>query len=181
MGRTEIYFVRKRRKRWEFYKGIPHSKCGAFKFWKWLEYKYLPLFRVHDDLPVTSRFDFLSDESRMQEVWDLWKDPRLSSHERLVLFSTFDYHYLPFERIPSMVESMRAVHLLMEEGSNFGEQADALECLYKDRKDVKAVAFNANSVTSHTDVIGETLDKENVSDIWESFLEVEQIVGQGEY
>lgn len=177
MGRTEIYIVRKRRKRWELYKKIPQAMFGSFKFWMWLEKRYLPPFRVHDDLPAISRFACLSDDSKMQEVWDLWKDHRLSSDERLVLFSTFDYSYLPFERIPAMVKAMRAVHLLMEEGSNFGRQADALECLYKERKDLQAVAFNGTSVNSHTDVIGETFDKENMSDIWESFLEAEQMVG----
>lgn len=178
MGRTEIYIVRKRRKRWELYKQIPQATRGAFYFWIWLEEKYLPPFRYHDELRPVSRLSYLLDGSKAQEIWDLWKDSRLSSDERLVLFSTFDYNYLPFERIPDMVEAMRAVHLLMEEGSNFGKQADALECLFKERKDVQAVAFNGTSVTSHTDVIGETFDKDNMSDIWESFLEAKQIVGQ---
>lgn len=178
MGRTEIYFVRKRRKRWELYKGIPQAMLGAYNFWLWLEDRYLPPFKVHEDLPPMSRLCWLSDRSKRQEIWDLWKDPRLSSHERLVLLSTFDYHYLPFERIPAMVEAMWAVHFLMKEGSNFGEQADALECLFDVRKDIQAVAFNATSVNCHADVIGETFDKENMGDIWESFLEAEQMAGQ---
>ena len=150
--------------------------CGAFKFWMYLEKKYLPPLSGLDGVLQISRLACSSDDGKQQEIWDLWKDIRLNRHERLVLLSTFDYNYLPFEAIPQMVEAMRAVHLLMGENSNFGRQADALERLYNDRNDVHAVAFNATSVTSYTDVMGKTFDKESLDDMWEAFLSVEQTI-----
>lgn len=174
MGRTEIYIVRKRRKRWELCKEVPQAKRGALNFWMWLEGKYLPPYRVHELLSPISRLACFDDESKQQEIWNLWKSPRLSSHERLVLFATFDYCYLPFDKIPVMIEAMRSVHLLMNESSNFDKQADALESIYKHRKDVVAVAFNCTSVSSHTDTIGEKYDPVDMDDIWESYLEAER-------
>ena len=153
---------------------------GAFKFWMWLEEKYLPPYRIHELLPPISRLACFDDESKQQEIWDLWKDTRLKPCERLVIIATFDHCYLPFDKIPEMAEAMRAVHILMKENSNFGEQADALESIYKERKDVKAVAFNCTSVNSYTDVIGEKFDPENMSDIWESYMEAERIVKEEE-
>lgn len=56
--------------------------------WTYLEEKYLPKIEY-------SRMAM----GRMQEVWDLYKDPRLAEHERFALYATYDYSYCEREHL----------------------------------------------------------------------------------
>lgn len=174
MGRTEIYFATKRRKSWKLFSEVKQAMRGALAFWKYLEDKYLPPYMVFGYLPG-SRLT-CGDDKAQSEVWDLCHDPRLTYQERLVLFSTFDYKYLPVEHIPDLVEAMRWVHEKMDSKSNFGSQADALVRLFNERKDAVAVGICATSVCHYTDIIGEYFDEDMLGNMWEDFMEAEQLV-----
>lgn len=174
MGRTEIYFATKRRKSWKLFEEVKHARSGALAFWRYLENKYLPPYMVFGYLPG-SRLLFGNDNAQ-SEVWDLCHDSRLTYQERLVLFSTFDYKYLPVEHIPDLAEAMRWVHEKMDFESNFGSQADALVRLFNERKDAIAVGICGTSVCGYGDIIGEFFDKEMLGNMWEDFLEVESIL-----
>ena len=176
MGRTEIYFATKRRKSWELFSEVKQARRGAYAFWRYLEDKYLPPYMVFGYLPG-SRLIFGNDNAQ-SEVWDLCHDSRLTYQERLVLFSTFDYKYLPVEHIPDLAEAMRWVHEKMDSESNFGSQADALVRLFNERKDAVAVGICGTSVCDYRDIVGEFFDEEMLGNMWEDFLEAEQLVSQ---
>lgn len=173
MGRTEIYFAKRHRGDWELYAEVKQARNGALAFWMYLEKKYLPPYMAFGYLPG-SRLTFGSDKDQW-EVWDLCHDPRLTSQERLLLFSTFDYRYLPVEHVLDLVEAMRWVHGQMDSKSNFGSQADVLVRLFNERKDAVAVSFVGTSVCSYSDVIGCCFDREMMSNIWEEYLEAEPV------
>lgn len=174
MGRTEIYFATKRRKSWKLFSEVKQAMRGALAFWRYLEDKYLPPYMAFGYLPG-SRLT-CGDDIVQREVWDLCHDSRLTYQERLVLFSTFDYKYLPVEHIPDLAEAMRWVHEKMDSESNFGSQADALVRLFNERKDAVAVGICGTSVCDYRDIIGEFFDEEMLGNMWEDFLEAESIL-----
>lgn len=177
MGRTEIYFATKRRKSWKLFEEVKQARSGALAFWRYLEDKYLPPYMVFGYLPGSRLI--LGNDNAQNEVWDLCHDSRLTYQERLVLFSTFDYKYLPVEHIPDLAEAMRWVHEKMNSKSNFGSQADALVRLFNERKDAVAVGICGTSVCDYRDIIGEFFEEEMLGNMWEDFLEAESILKEG--
>lgn len=171
MAYTEIYIAKRNKTKWKFYGEVHNPWLGAYSFWMKLEEKYLEPLPVNEYGIQMSR---MHKHEKQDEIWHLWFSPKITDAERLVLFSTFDYKYLPYDKIPEMVKAMREVHWgLMEGNSNFNQQADMLESIHIkfSEKEVKAVAINATSVSCHADIIGEKYDKDELGNMYEDYME----------
>lgn len=176
MAKVEIYKASRRRGKWYLASEINRPDLGALALWMYLEEKYLGLkpSLLDPDIKYT-RMASLKREDR-QEIWDLCEDKRLSSHERLVLFSTFDKNYLLIKDVPLVAESMRKVHQEMGGYSNFGEQADALLNIYENHKEAEVIVINATSVLNYRELFGSVFNPDNLYNLMEDYLKTEALV-----
>lgn len=144
---------------------IQNSWSGAMAIWGILEGQHLPPYIpdfvkgcnwYRDGMTIetisailgytpTRCCSLFESKNPMQEIWDLADDKRLSEHERIALFTTFDKILVKKENIPNVIEAFR----------NFGgetslpEQVDELEKLIKDDNCI-AIGWNQTSVNSDT-------------------------------
>lgn len=176
MGRTEIYVARRKRGKWSLHAEVKRSILGAWSFWKYLEDKYLPPLTLIPRLKLSRLTE--CDEKEWQEIWDLVEDDRLTPSERLVLMTTFDKMYLLHKDIPPVVNAMREVHEKMNGNTIFNELSDILWDIYQNHKDVKAIGFNAISVTSHEETIGRAFNENEQCNIMEAFMEIDDSIGK---
>lgn len=174
MGRAEIYVARRERGKWNLHAEVKCSILGAWSFWKYLEDKYLPPLTLIPKLKLSRLTAF--DENGWKEIWDLAEDDRLTPSERLVLMTTFDKMYLLHKDIPPVVNAMREVHEMMNDNTIFKEVSDILWDIYQNHKDVKAIGFNATSVTSHEETIGRTFNEKEQSNIMDTFMEIDDLI-----
>ena len=174
MAYFEIYAAKGLRREWQLYAEVPRAMSGVWLFWKHIEDKYLPKIysSIRSDVPLSRLF--VDGGAKAKEIWNLWKDKRMTSAERLVLFTTFDKKYLPFEHIPEVAKAYREVHTEMGNGSILSLIADKLEYLYNSHKDIKYLGFNATSVSWHENIIGRCMDKKELDNMWEDYLEAEK-------
>ena len=180
MAYFEIYAAKGLRRKWQLYAGVPRAMSGVWLFWKYIEDKYLPKIysSIRSDVPLSRLF--VDGGAKAKEIWNLWMDKRMTSAERLVLFTTFDKKYLPFEHIPEVAKAYREVHTEMGNGSILSLIADKLEHLYNNHKDIKYLGFNATSVSWYEDIIGSCMDRKGLDNMWEDYLEAEKQIKQGD-
>lgn len=176
MAKTEIYIAKRKKGKWILFSEIPKASSGAWIFWMYLEEKYLG-FLPNPVFPDNglSRLSSL-DSKEHQELWDLWKDERLSQHERLTLFTTFDKKYILKKDIPMVVEALKKVYSEMGDYSTFNKQADALLDIYENEKYAKAVVINATSVNNHIEMFGPTFNPDKLTNLMDDFLEAERLI-----
>jgi len=103
MSYTEIYRISKTGNV-RLHEEVKNSLRGAMAVWMELEKKYLPpyvpyWFKPTTDRPGTTR---MASTGLEQEVWDLWKDERMSRAERIVMCSTFDNVYVASKNFARM-------------------------------------------------------------------------------
>lgn len=180
MASTEIFIAKRNRTKWKYYGSVSNAMSGYYKFWLYIEDKYMePVYNLLGK--KTSRLhSFFTDET-FKDVLELYKDARLTSEERLILIASFDYNYLPFENIPDFSRALRTVHSLMNNESNFEQQADMLDRLFSKYtvKEVKAVGFNLTDCSHYEDTLTEKYDKDDLWNIYDEFLLIEKEIEDG--
>jgi len=126
---------------------VKNSWRGSFRIWRMLENKYLPsLPKPHwaiEDEPYYSR---VSDPNLMHSVWDLFKDPRLTRGEKIVLQSTFDKVLVRVSNVPQLIDAFRS----FEEGTSLPEQADLIEKAVANDPSIVAIGWNHTSINGDT-------------------------------
>ena len=174
MAYFEIYAAKGLRRKWQLYAEVSGAMSGVWFFWNYIEDKYLP--KIYSPIKPDVKLSrlFVDGGTKAKEIWNLWKDKRMTSAERLVLFTTFDKMYLPFEHIPEVAKAYREVHTEMGNGSILSLIADKLEHLYNNHKDIKYLGFNATSGSWYEDIIGRCMDKKELDNMWEDYLEAEK-------
>lgn len=174
MAYFEIYAAKGLRRKWQLCAEVPRAMSGVWIFWIYIEEKYLPKIYspIKPDLQLSRLF--VDGGTKANEIWSLWMDKRMTPAERLVLFTTFDKKYLPFEHVPEVVKAYREVHAEIGGGSILSLIADKLDHLYNSRKDIKYLGFNATSVSCYEDIIGSCMDKKGLDNMWEDYLEAEK-------
>ena len=152
MSYTEIYKFNEN-KDIELIGETPNSFRGAMAIWTLLEERYLPSlpplawsWGTDKEEKYHSRtLPSFDGEDKMQEIWNLFEDERLSEQERLVLGTTFDYVVIRSIHIPKVIESFRSFE---DEGrTTLKEQADIIEKAFNEG-DITAICWNQTSVNS---------------------------------
>ncbi len=91
---------------------------------------------------------WLCNPDGAQQVWDLWKDPRLNYHERVVLFSTFDHAVIEregFNEAGFCFAQFEAMHRQVNQVCHVGDISRLL--LKYDVDPVTGMCFHLTSVT----------------------------------
>jgi hypothetical protein len=149
MSHTEIYAFGPDGKPYDTHVDIKNPFRGAMAIWNILEERYLP------SLPKPS-WEFgagpkyysrtiiaMMGIDKMDEIWQLVNDERLSRTEKIVLASTLDKVLVKGEDIPELLTAFRE----FDGDTNLPAQADGIEILLKEY-DVTAIGFNQTSVNS---------------------------------
>lgn len=126
---------------------IKNAWHGAMAIWKILEEKYLPslpkpdwAIRMKEPDRYWSRITAIF-ENKMQEIWDLAKDKRLSLNERIIMLSTFDDVLLKREDAERLVQAFKNFN----GETSLSLQAEAIKKIIKD-KEIIAIGFNQTSI-----------------------------------
>lgn len=92
MSYTEIYRISKTGNV-RLHEEVKNAHRGAMSVWVCLEEKYLPPYVPYWFTPSAERRGAtrMGSGGKEQKVWDLWKDPRMSKSEKIVMCSTFDH------------------------------------------------------------------------------------------
>ena len=155
MSCTEIFGLKKNTV--EFIGETRNSWRGAMAVWVFLEKKYLPKY-VPDWAfrPDGSRIDTNQEYSRtsamgqkdnpMKEIWDLFKSPKVTESERIVLGSTFDRVLAKVKSIDKVLQAFRE----FEGDTTLKEQADIIEQAIKGDPEIVAIGWNQTSVNGDT-------------------------------
>lgn len=96
---------------------IKNSYGGAMHVWRALALKYL------------GSFDVFANLSRLDRLWKLSDDPRLSETERIVHVSTFDRAFVRRENILRVADALEA---FVPASDNLKLQASLLRTAYRD-------------------------------------------------
>lgn len=137
MSYTEIYRITKSGNT-KLAGQIRNSFRGAMAIWNALEEKYLPPYA-----PYGFKMSRMITDGKMQEVWDLSKDSRLSEDERIVLISTFDNVLVEKKDFNRLCEAFRN----FKHETSLTEQAEIIEKLSMD-KNTYGVCWNQTSVNA---------------------------------
>jgi hypothetical protein len=135
--RTKVVGINEHRNSWG----------SAPAVWSYLEDKYLP------------KQEFSRFGSGMKEVWDLYKDPRLSKWERTALLTTFDWFYCPVE-------------LLLDAADDLDQFHAAFQAAYPDRVNHwAAIAADYRTAADKPDhrMLGVCIGCTSVYDLWEEW------------
>lgn len=160
MSYTEIYSFDKQGVA-HLYGEVHNAFRSGMAIWRFLESKYLPPFlpdyvkcmgctsakQFADKFGyVPSRTSPTMDESNViQEIWDLYKDSKVSWADKICLYTTFDGCLVKKKDIPQVIEAFRA----FEGDTSLKEQAEVLERLIVDENCI-AVGWNQTSVNGTT-------------------------------
>ena len=164
MSRTELYGLTKNSA--HLIGETNNSWRGAMAVWVTLEKKYLPEFipdwakgMPRQDQEGYSRTATFGENSKMQEIWSLVKDPRLSPAERIVLSSTFDNVLAKVDSINQVLAAFRE----FEGETTLKEQADVIEKAIKEDPELVAIGWNQTSVN------GDSWQTENLNEETEEY------------
>ena len=149
MSRTQI-FIFKTDGKPRFFSEVKNALRGCVAIWNVLERKYLPQYVMKMPLPeggfyertaphITRTSDIFSNA--IEEVWNLFEDPRLSETERICLGTTFDKVIVMKPDISRVIEAFRT----FEGETNLKEQAEILTTIPD--KDFIAIGWNQHSGT----------------------------------
>lgn len=151
MSCTEIYGIKKNTV--ECIGETRNSWRGAMAIWMFLEKKYLPKY-VPDWARALGEKD--QEYSRttvmgqgngpIKEIWDLFKSPKVTKSERIVLGSTFDNVLAKVESIDKVLQAFRE----FGGDTTLKEQADIIEQALKEDPEIVAIGWNQTSVSGNT-------------------------------
>jgi hypothetical protein len=136
-----------------------NSWRGGMAVWGILEEKYLPPYLPSYAPPGVlsvdeferhlgwrpTRTSSIMDEKAMKEIWDLSDSKKVSTTDKIVLFTTFDKCLVKRADIPKVIEAFRN----FEGETSLNEQADVLQQALDDEKCI-AVGWNQTSVNGDT-------------------------------
>lgn len=134
MSYTELFKVKSDGNA-ESFNEVRNAFRGAMAVWNSLEKKYLP------ETPFSRLFG-----SEAQKVWDLVKDERLTSEERICMASTFDNVMVKRENLPKLIVAFRK----FPSETSLPEQADLIEMEMNLDEDLVAIGWNQTSVNGDT-------------------------------
>ena len=97
-------------------------------------------------------------EEPAQAIWDLCDNPEVPLHERIVMYTTFDYCLVKKENIGRVVDAFRA----FDGDTSLKEQADILEKL-AESPEIVAVGWNGTSVNVAFWITGGGCDEDGES------------------
>lgn len=112
---------------------VSNARRGAMSTWRYLSVKYLGADIIYDE--------------RMDALWKLHKDARLTEAERICLLSTFDDVLVEAAQLPRLCQAFREVAASIEY-TNLPQQADAIEAYATEHPEILGVAWNQTSVKS---------------------------------
>ena len=158
MSCTEIFGLKKNTV--EYIGETRNSWRGAMAVWIFLEKKYLPKYvpdwartldkedqeysRTSFEISLSSAME--QKDNPMEEIWDLFKSPKLTKSERIVLGSTFDNVLAKVESIDKVLQAFRE----FEGDTTLKEQADIIEQAIKEDPEIVAIGWNQTSVNGDT-------------------------------
>lgn len=178
MSRVEIYKINKdKRLKWV---GDAHNAwLGCMHIWRSLEEKYLPSLGIkpwakteEEKKEYYSRTYHMGDTAAYQEIWNLYKDPRLDWNERICMMSTLDNMYIEYDDIPEVAEAYETVEF---SNDNMKKQAEIMRQIYEEGKDGSVIGIfkNENSVCSIYDFCDCDPDDNGIlfmRDSWDSVM-----------
>lgn len=157
MSYVEIYAVRKNGDV-EFYTEVKNSARWAQVVWRAMELRYLPPYRP-DFVPDYVKDDQISSYLRftptrvsaieagaMGEVWNLYKNEKVSTVEKWVHGSTFDRVIVEREGFAELIQAYRTFFAFPEE-SNLPELADIIDRMKED-DDIIGIAWSISLIDS---------------------------------
>ena len=163
MSCTEIYGIKKNTV--ECIGETRNSWHGAMAVWVFLEKKYLPkyvpdwAFDVNQEYSRTSAMG--QADGPIKEIWDLFKSPKVTESERIVLGSTFDNVLAKVESIDKVLQAFRE----FKGETTLKEQADIIEQAIKEDPEIVAIGWNQTSVNGDT-WASDSYDEEKEEPVW---------------
>ena len=133
MAATEIYTIRKKDGRFMLYDEAWGAFRGAMLIWKTLEERYLPSLPLEDYMrklgwTYHSRFD-MSGRDKMDEIWNLQTDPRLTWQERIVFATCSDFAIIRTEDLPEVADAYENIDFASD---NMKKQAEIMRRIYNE-------------------------------------------------
>lgn len=91
--------------------------------------------------------------TRSQDLWTLIKDPRLSTAEKITLWSTFDYSALKLQDIPTLIKAYNKFTTLFPNYQNFvchiPSMIQNLQKTFDDPDNISIIAWYGMSVSQN--------------------------------
>jgi hypothetical protein len=126
-----------------------NSWRGAMAIWIFLEKKYLSKYVPDWALAGESysRTTVMgSGNGPIKEIWDLFKSPKVTKSDRIVLGSTFDNVLVKVKSVDKVLQAFRE----FEGETTLKEQADIIEQAIKKDPEIVAIGWNQTSVNGDT-------------------------------
>lgn len=136
MSSTELLIFYK--KKWCLFEEYHNSYKGAFLLWEELWNKFFS----------DESFPYLPSDERLEKLWRLDQDPRLSRDLKILLCSTFDHFLIKRENIPRFIEAIKNA-IKNDELNDFGHfssYARDLENFLKKKEKFKAIGWIQTTV-----------------------------------
>lgn len=147
MSYTEIYYFDEKWD-WNFLWEIKNSNLSAPLVWKDLEDKYLWWWKdIYWIWKLFSRN--ILDIEYMYEIWNLYKDKRLTRDEKIVLMSTFDNIVIFKKDFNDLINAFKNYKSLDKYSHNtLSKQWEMIEEFIKNNKNILAIWFNQTSINA---------------------------------
>ena len=134
MSCTEIYAFKRNGEAYHV-ADVTNAWRGAMAVWNTMDKRYLPQDALGNLLGL----------NRMEKVWKLADKKDIPTHERIVLFTTFDNCLVKKENLPKVIEAFYN----FDGDTSLPEQAGVLERIL-DNEEYIAVGWNQNSINGDT-------------------------------
>lgn len=167
MANVEIFAINNETKDIDLVSEIPGAWGFGMLFWTKMEQKFLPPYDPKNENItrfVGSMKAFLHPEqpNPMQEVWDLEWHNEVPRELRLIMKSTLDNSYIPYDFIPEMADIIDNCEFATPV---FHKIAESMKQIYENEKEsnLLGICFNLTSVVS----MEECYDKEKLWNIFD--------------
>lgn len=145
MSYTELFYVTPKM-RVRLFAEFHNSHLGASLVWHNLYIMHCTEWRKAQAEKRGYSLEFPSSDEDYQQVWDLFKNTKISECERAVLGSTFDFVILKREHFQRYLDDVKRYIITYRAGSLL-QQAETILKL-SNRKSVIGVCWNQTSVSA---------------------------------
>lgn len=145
MSYTELFYVTPKMRVRPFAE-FHNSHLGASLVWHNLYVMHCTEWRKTQAEKRGYSFEFPSSDEDYQQVWDLFKNPKVSECERAVLGSTFDFVVLKKEHFQRFLDDVKK-YIVNYRAGTLLQQAETILKL-SNRKSVIGVCWNHTSVNA---------------------------------